>query len=101
VLLIRIAVSVLLIVSGLLMLPLPLPFGLVLILLGLMALALDLPYICRKIRQLRERFPEISDRLKRLEPHAGRFAGEILKKTSPAKNATSSDDSCAPSTNKD
>lgn len=88
-LLLRIVTAVVIIITGLLVLPLPLPFGLVLIFIGMMILAMDLPPICRMLQRLRGRYPLMSESLRKMEPHVGRFAGEILKKTTPLAESPS------------
>lgn len=74
-----------LVVTGLIVLPLPLPFGLIMLVIGFALLAPYIPAVQKLIRQMRRRWPNIDETLRR---HRHRFPPVIkrtIDKTHPAE----------------
>ena len=73
-----------LLLAGILITPLPLPIGLLMLVLGLAVLARHSRCVRRRIRHLRRRYPEFSERLRRLEPRVNASIARILRQTDPS-----------------
>jgi hypothetical protein len=74
-----------LLLAGILITPLPLPIGLLMLVLGLAVLVRRSRLVRRRIRDLRTRYPEFSERLRRLEPKVHTTIARTLRQTDPAK----------------
>lgn len=74
-----------LLLAGILITPLPLPIGLLMLVLGLAVLVRRSRLVRRRIRDLRGRYPEFSERLRRLEPKVNASIARTLRQTDPAR----------------
>jgi len=74
----------LLVLGGILITPLPLPIGLLMLVLGLVLLAHRSEFVRQRIRALRRRYPELSERLRRLEPRVNARIARTLRETDPS-----------------
>ena len=83
--LVALALGWMLVVGGLLMTPLPLPIGLLMLVLGLTILARRSRVVRQRIRNLRARYPEFSERLRRLEPKVNETISRTLRETDPSR----------------
>lgn len=80
---ISIIIGVILVVSGLVVLPLPIPFGLAMIIVGLSLLISNSHYFRTLFKKLRRRFMGLSVRLNNLKPHLPGFARRMIEDTDP------------------
>lgn len=80
---ISIIIGIILVVSGLVILPLPIPFGLVMIIVGLSLLISHSHYFRILFKKLRRRFMGLSVRLNNLKPHVPEFARKMIEDTDP------------------
>lgn len=75
--------GVILIISGIIILPLPIPFGLAMIIIGLSLLVSHSNFFRTRFKMLRRRFARFSERLNNLKPHLPSFARRMIEDTDP------------------
>lgn len=75
--------GIILILSGLIILPLPIPFGLIMIVIGMSLLISHSAFFRSQFKKLRRRFVNFSERLNKLKPHLPSFARKMIEDTDP------------------